>query len=127
MLNSKPKENAMKKSQKISKRIKKIQEQKEARDLLERTLIAKGWPHALHPDTEEALQRVDAAIFTGDPSETKASFNRLRTFVNRWMRELERCKQRLVAVGGSLVGFEPVEDSPPCRHARVRGPHARKA
>ncbi len=66
-----------------------IEECRERRIELERMLKAKGWENCLHPDTEAALNAVDAAIFTGCPSETKAGCARLLFYVERWTRELE--------------------------------------
>ena len=44
---------------------------------------------SLHPKTEAAFDEIDAAFFTGDPTETREIFARLKYFVGRWQRRLE--------------------------------------
>lgn len=46
----------------------------------------------LHPQTEENLDSVDAAFFTGDPAE---NFDRLAFFVGRWLRALKNAHERI--------------------------------
>ena len=86
-----------KKAKKISaKRLNEISETKELREQTERDIKSRlGWEHCLHPDTELALDHVDSAIFTGCPSETRAAYNRLRSYVERWTRELDIHKKWL--------------------------------
>lgn len=43
----------------------------------------------IHPDVEEAFQQVDAAMFTGDPTESVTMFERLRYFIGRWDRAIK--------------------------------------
>ncbi len=39
----------------------------------------------IHPSDEEALQTIDAAVFSGDPDVIR---ERLTYFIERWQREL---------------------------------------
>jgi len=55
-----------------------------------------GWPHDIHPDTAEALEHVDAAMFTGDPAETRPRFERMKFYIERWAREIKVAEERLL-------------------------------
>ena len=50
----------------------------------------------MHPDDEEALQGIDAAMFSGDAFEDGYARDRLRYFMHRWVQELDLIDKRLL-------------------------------
>jgi len=44
----------------------------------------------IHPSDEEALQSIDAAVFTGDPENIR---ERLEYFMGRWQRALKESQE----------------------------------
>lgn len=43
----------------------------------------------LHPRTWEAFDHVDAAMFTGDPGETREKFEYMKRMIERWKRRID--------------------------------------
>jgi hypothetical protein len=43
----------------------------------------------LRPDTEEAAETIDAALFTGDEFQDGSVRGKLREYLERWMRALD--------------------------------------
>ena len=54
------------------------------------------WKTPVHPDTAEALEHVDAAMFTGDPAESREKYEFLKKYVDRWQREMKVAEERLL-------------------------------
>ena len=52
----------------------------------------------IHPSDEEALQTIDAAVFTGDPDEIR---ERLTYFMERWQKALTDLDEGPKCVRGS--------------------------
>lgn len=48
---------------------------------------------AVHRTTYEALEAVDAQMFTGDPGETEDMFNLLKFYVDRWATKMKEVEQ----------------------------------
>lgn len=48
---------------------------------------------AVHPATFEALEAVDAQMFSGDPGETEDMFNLLKFYVDRWTAKMKEVEQ----------------------------------
>lgn len=49
---------------------------------------------ALHPRVLAALEEIDAQMFSGDPAESKETWETLNEYVQRWSRKLELCHDR---------------------------------
>lgn len=47
----------------------------------------------IHPSTEEAIQIIDAALYSGDSFHNKENLEYLETYFLRWSREAERIKK----------------------------------
>jgi len=47
----------------------------------------------LHNDTEEALDHIDAAVFTGDSLFDKDNMARFEYFIARWQKEITSIKK----------------------------------
>jgi hypothetical protein len=47
----------------------------------------------MHPDTIQALEMIDAAMFTGNPTESIETYENLKFYFERWTRELKRHKK----------------------------------
>lgn len=43
----------------------------------------------LHPEVAEALEQIDAALFSGDPAETPEMLQIFCFYVERWKRKLD--------------------------------------
>lgn len=43
----------------------------------------------LHPSTYDAMDRVDAAMFTGDPGEDEDKFLLMQWWINRWKKRID--------------------------------------
>ena len=54
------------------------------------------WTGPSHPDTLAAFDHVDAAMFTGDPAESRERFNLYKKYVDRWLKQLDEVEPRLI-------------------------------
>lgn len=51
----------------------------------------------LHPDVKEALDQIDAAIFTGDTFFNPENMEELKTFIGRWNREITKIENKKIS------------------------------
>lgn len=47
----------------------------------------------IHPDTERAFNHIDAAMFTGDPGETREKFEFFKKMIDRWKRKMDEVEK----------------------------------
>lgn len=43
----------------------------------------------IHVNDEEAIQTIDATLFSGDPGETEKKFKYLTMIIDRWKRKMD--------------------------------------
>ena len=54
----------------------------------------------MHPDIEEAIDQIDAAVFTGDTFQDKESRDSLSITIARWQRELALIEKSILMDDG---------------------------
>lgn len=47
----------------------------------------------LHPSEHDAMDRVDAMMFTGDITETKEKFDHIKEMITRWSRRVAEAEK----------------------------------
>jgi hypothetical protein len=49
----------------------------------------------MHPDVAEALEQIDAAMFTGNPADTFKDFTTLAKYIARWSRCMKETRETM--------------------------------
>lgn len=64
----------------------------------------------MHPRTEEAIQQIDAAFFSGDEFHNRESYDRIKMFVERWGRALVEAESQMLENEADKQNDEDVEE-----------------